>query len=69
MRPICTICGRRTTPFVFIGLEPVGPTCARNMGLTKAKAAKNSRVRFAAYKPARHAANETQGDLFKETAA
>lgn len=53
MKPVCTICGRRTTPFVFIGLEPVGPSCARNLGLTKAKAGKNSRVRFAKYKPTR----------------
>ena len=51
MRPLCTICGRRTTPFLFIGLEPVGPSCARNLGLTKKKAGKNARVRFAAYKP------------------
>lgn len=64
MRPICTICGRRTTPFVFIGLEPVGPTCARNMGLTKTKAAKNSRVRFAAYKPTRTPESQNL-DLFE----
>lgn len=64
MRPVCTICGRRTTPYLFIGHEPVGPSCARNMGLTKAKAGKNSRVRFAAYKPMREAGAQTL-DMFE----
>lgn len=68
MRPLCTICGRPTTPFVFVGREPVGPACARKLGLTKAKAGKGSRLRFAAYKPAaREAQPETQ-DLFKDFA-
>jgi hypothetical protein len=47
------MCGRRTTPFVFIGLEPIGPSCARNMELTKAKTPKNNRIRFAAYNSCR----------------
>lgn len=64
MRPICTICGRRTTPYLFIGHEPVGPACARNLGLTKAKTGKNSRVRFAAYKPVREE-TEKNMDLFE----
>lgn len=64
MRPVCTVCGRRTTPFLFIGLEPVGPTCARNLGLTKRKAGKNSRVRFATYKPKRDDCPQTL-DLFE----
>lgn len=64
MRPVCTICGRRTTPYLFIGLEPVGPSCARNLGLTKAKAVKNSRVRFAAYKPTPTAQSKNL-DLFE----
>jgi hypothetical protein len=68
MRPICTMCGRRTTPFLFIGLEPVGPTCARNMGLTKTKATKNSRIRFAAYKPRRSDGPQTL-DLFDQEGA
>ena len=67
MRPVCTMCGRRTTPYVFIGLEPVGPTCAKRMGLTKARAVKGSRVRFAAYKPAREVVPQTL-DLFAEVA-
>lgn len=61
------MCGRRTTPFVFIGQEPVGPSCARNMGLTKAKAPKNSRIRFAAYKPRRDDEQKTL-DLFEGVA-
>lgn len=64
MRPVCTICGRRTTPYLFIGLEPVGPSCARNMGLTKTRATKNSRVRFAAYKPVTQAQSKNL-DLFE----
>lgn len=64
MRPLCTICGRRTTPFLFIGNEPVGPACARNLGPTKAKAGKSSRVRFAAYKPTREAVPQTL-DMFE----
>lgn len=67
MKPICTICGRRTTPFVFIGLEPVGPSCARAMGLTKKKAPKGSRLRFMAYKPKREAVPQTL-DLFEGAA-
>lgn len=64
MKPLCTICGRRTTPFVFIGLEPVGPTCARGLGLTKKKAGKGGRVRFANYKPAREDVPQTL-DMFE----
>lgn len=64
MRPVCTICGRRTTPFLFIGNEPVGPSCARNLGITKGKAGKSSRVRFAAYKPVRPVTEQNM-DLFE----
>jgi len=65
MRPVCTVCGRRTTPFVFIGLEPVGPSCARNMGLTKNKQVKGSRIRFVSYRPKRAVQDQTL-DLFAE---
>jgi hypothetical protein len=65
VKPVCTICGRRTTPFVFIGLEPVGPTCARGLGLTKKKAGKGGRVRFVDYKPKHEAVPQTL-DLFAE---
>ena len=68
MKPICTICGRRTTPFLFIGSEPVGPSCARRMGLTRAKATKGGRVRFAAYKPTRQDEQQTL-DMFAGVAA
>lgn len=37
MKPICALCGRSTVPAVFIGAEPVGPTCARRAGLLKLK--------------------------------
>ena len=63
MRPVCTMCGRRTTPFAFIGSEPVGPTCARSMGLTKKKIGKTGRVRLANYKPVREDVAQTL-DLF-----
>lgn len=66
MRPVCSVCGRRTTPFLFIGQEPVGPTCARSLGLTKKKAGKSSRVRFAAYKPKREEQSKNL-DLFEST--
>ena len=67
MRPLCSICGRPTTPFVFVGREPVGPACARKLGLTKAKVGNRSlRVRFAAYQPAKREALPETLDLFKE---
>lgn len=69
MRPLCTICGRPTTPFLFIGREPVGPACARKLGLTKTKVGNRSlRVRFAAYKPAAREAQPQTLDLFKDAA-
>lgn len=67
MRPLCTICRRPTTPFVFIGREPVGPTCARKLGLTKAKVSPRSlRITFAAYKPAAREAQPETPDLFQD---
>lgn len=64
MRPTCTVCGRRTTPFLFIGNEPVGPTCAKRMGFTRANAPKGNRVRFVDYKPKRAPEPERNLDLF-----
>lgn len=70
MKPICSICGRRTVPFAFLGAEVIGPTCARRLGLTKktVKAAKHGRMRLAG-KYAREARpGEPQTiDLFPET--
>ena len=70
MKPICSICGRRTVPFVFLGAEPIGPNCARRLGLTKTavKAAKHGRMRLAG----KYARQARQGepqtiDLFPET--
>lgn len=31
----CAFCGKTTKPYVLIGNEAVGPTCARRAGLTK----------------------------------
>ena len=44
MKPTCALCGRPTVPAVYIGAEPVGPTCARRAGLLKLK---GGRVRLA----------------------
>jgi hypothetical protein len=70
MKPICSICGRRTTPFAFLGSEVIGPNCARKLGLTKkaAKTAKNGRLRFAAPKARQSQPGQPQTvDLFPET--
>lgn len=65
MKPICSICGRRTLPAVYLGSEVIGPTCAKRLGLTKRQGAgKNSRVRFAS-QPARQVASVSkQLDMF-----
>lgn len=64
MKPICAICGRRTTPFAWLGSEPIGPKCAQRAGLTPAKAPKAGRVKFARVKPVRDDLPQT-GDLFE----
>jgi hypothetical protein len=65
MKPICTVCGRRTTPFAMLGTEPIGPKCAAKMGLTPGKVAKSSRVRFTKLKPQRRPSGPETGDLFE----
>lgn len=67
MRPVCAICGRRTTPAAYIGTEPVGPTCAKRAGFLGAKATKGSRIRLVSYKPVREVVAQTL-DLFAEVA-
>ena len=69
MKSICAVCGRYTMPFAFIGNEPIGPNCARKLGLTKksVKAAKGGRLRLAG----KHARQTKPGepenlDLFPE---
>ncbi len=45
MRLRCAMCGRITlNPAVFIGVEPVGPTCARKHNLMHLAARKGSAV-------------------------
>jgi hypothetical protein len=63
MRPVCAICGRRTTPAAYIGKEPVGPTCAKRAGFLGTKAIKGSRIRLVAYKPTREVVAQTV-DMF-----
>ncbi len=70
MKPICSICGRRTMPFAYLGAEPIGPNCARKLGLTKTavKAAKHGRMRLAGKYARQARADEPQTiDLFPET--
>jgi len=62
MRLRCALCGRPTTPFVTIGREPVGPTCARRAGLDKP--AKGGRVRLFGAQPRRRGAGPEQMALF-----
>lgn len=35
MKPRCAVCRRPTEPYVMVGSEAIGPTCARKMGLTR----------------------------------
>lgn len=65
MKPVCSICGRRTTPAAFIGLEPIGPTCAKRAGFTGRNAIKSSRIRLVSYKPTREVVPQTL-DMFAE---
>jgi hypothetical protein len=65
MKPICTVCGRRTTPFAWLGNEPIGPKCAAKANLTPTKAPKGTRLRFAKIKPAKKTASPQTGDLFE----
>ena len=59
----CAACGRKTEPFVFIGVNAIGPTCSRKMGLTPAKTRKGSAIRFA--KPVKRQPSP-QSDLFDQ---
>ena len=45
MKTRCAICGRVTlNPAVMLGLEPIGPKCAKRAGLLALKGRKGSRV-------------------------
>lgn len=68
MKPICSVCGRRTIPFAYLGAEPIGPNCARKLGITKTalKSAKGGRLRLATVAPARRDDPQQTLDLFPE---
>lgn len=65
MKLTCAICGRKTEPFVFVGLAAVGPKCAQRAGLTPSKKSRGSLLRFAG-KPKRVQRDDPQTDLFPE---
>lgn len=46
-RYTCALCGRRTVPFVFVGLAAIGPKCAQRANLTPSKAPRGSLLKFA----------------------
>ena len=66
MKPICSICGRKTTPAAYIGAEPVGPGCAKKLGLQNAKPGKLGRVTLVKYKPVKAGKEPENLDLFDE---
>lgn len=66
MRAYCVLCGRPTMPFVMLGSEAVGPTCARRAGLTPGNAPKGGRLRFVHIKPVR-GPRPTTLDLFADS--
>lgn len=55
----CALCGRKTTPFAFIGDMAVGPKCAKRAGLT------TSRARVSIVKQKRAKPDDSQIDLFE----
>ena len=55
----CALCGRKTTPFAFIGDMAVGPKCAKRAGLT------TSRARVSIVKQKRTKPDDAQIDLFE----
>lgn len=63
----CLLCGRATLPAALIGDRYVGPKCARSLGISRAVAKKNPRIRVferAAPVPV----GVGQGDLFEVAA-
>ncbi len=59
----CCICGRPTHPYLMIGAEAVGPSCAKRLGLSRKALPKGSKVRFVKPAAPREKAPETL-DLF-----
>lgn len=64
MKPLCALCGRRTTPFAWLGAEPIGPKCAAKAGLTPAKAPKGHRLKFTRAQTGKKT-DPRMGDLFE----
>ncbi len=67
MKAVCAMCGRLTSPYVWIGGAAIGPKCARRAGLTPAKMPRGSRVKFAAPSSVARDDNRTM-DLFEAMA-
>lgn len=64
----CVLCNRpMQSASVYIGVYPVGPTCARKAGLVKLAARGNNRLLKLA-KPARRARDEAQMEMDLEVA-
>lgn len=66
----CALCNRVTLhPAVFIGAEPVGPSCARKANLLPLARRKGSRVTLGGHRSATAAAQQasTTLELFPET--
>lgn len=66
MKPICCLCGRRTTPAGWIGTEPVGPKCAEKAGLAAAAKRAGSKVRLVKIKRTKAERGDENLELFPE---
>ena len=62
MRMTCVLCGKKTTPFAFIGNMAVGPRCARKANMLPTKIHKNALIRFTV--PKKREAGPTTIDMF-----
>ena len=64
---VCAVCGRRTVPFVFVGLAAIGPKCAARAGFTPGKKARGSLLKFAGRPAASVRRDEPKNlDLFND---
>lgn len=66
LRRICALCGRDTLPAVFIGLEAVGPTCARKSGLLALAKKGGARVTLSGYRRTPKAQGPQNMELFED---
>lgn len=67
MRWRCFYCGKPTAPYLSIAGLPVGPKCAKRMGLTREATKKNPRVKWHA-RQAPVTTDEAQAELFEAEA-